>query len=309
MTESLQLCVQGERGVMVEFDEYQRQAALTDRIENDKDLIVPLLGLGGEAGSLLSEYKKHLRDGIAHSRFAATVAEELGDVLWYLAAIASRMNLNLDEIAMTNLAKAQDRWRGADDEQAGLRFEPILPDAAYPRQEQFPRVFSVRFEESVEGGRRRVRIVRDGSPVGDLLTDNAYEDDGYRYHDVFHLSYAAVLGWSPILRKLMGCKRRSNTVVDEVEDGGRAQVIEEAVSAYVYQYASQHAFLEGVGVLDYALLRTLKELTGGLEVGRCTFREWEEAILAGFKVWRGLVRQRSGTVVCDLRARSITLID
>ncbi|WP_372511654.1 hypothetical protein [Carbonactinospora thermoautotrophica] len=36
----------------------------------------------------------------------------------------------------------------------------------------------------------------DGQPVGDSLSDKAYEDIGYRWHDVFHLSYAACLGWS-----------------------------------------------------------------------------------------------------------------
>jgi len=43
-----------------------------------------LLGLAGEAGTLLSEYKKHLRDGDAHQLHKERVAEELGDLLWYL---------------------------------------------------------------------------------------------------------------------------------------------------------------------------------------------------------------------------------
>lgn len=297
------------KGAQEELDEYQRQAALTDRIATENGLIVPLLGLGGEAGSLLTEYKKHLRDGAAYSRFEAMVAEELGDVLWYVATIASRMNLDLGDIALNNLAKTRDRWGEDDRAQLGLGLQAVLLDEAYPQHEQFPRRFSIRFDEVVEDGRRRVRISSNDVQLGDPLTDNSYDDDGYRFHDVFHLAYAAVLGWSPVIRKLMERKRRSNAVVKEVEDGGRAQVIEEAVSAYVYQYARDHADLEGITALDYDLLRTLKELTRGLEVSRCTFRDWERAVFAGFAAWRQLVRRRGGVVLCDLRDRSIKLLE
>jgi NTP pyrophosphatase (non-canonical NTP hydrolase) len=293
----------------VDFDEYQRRAAMTDHSRNGEDLIVPLLGLGGEAGSLLTEYKKLLRDGPSHSRFSSILAEELGDVLWYVSTIASRMNLDLAEIAMMNMAKIRERWGVDDDGQIELRLDRLLPDESFPPHEQLPRRFSVRFEEVAEAGRHRVRIYSQDVSIGDRLTDNAYDDDGYRYHDVFHLAYATVLGWSPVLRKLMDRKRHSNTVVDEVEDGGRAQVIEEAVSAYVYQYAVAHAKLEGITMLDYSLLRTVKDLTKGLEVGRSTFRDWERAIIAGFQVWRGLVRKRNGIVVCDLSSGSITLAE
>lgn len=291
----------------MEFEEYQRLAAQTDCISDDQGLMISLLGLGGEAGSLLTEYKKFLRDREAHAQFSAVVAEELGDILWYVATIASRMQLDLAEIAMMNIAKTQDRWGTDALGQMGLGLDPVLPDESFPLHEQLPRKFSVRFVENTDAGRNRVKLYLGDEPLGDRLTDNAYDDDGYRYHDVFHLAYAAILGWSPILRKLMNCKRRSNAVVDEVEDGGRAQVIEEAVSAYAYQYAHNHANLESVKTLDYSFLRTLKELTRGLEVSRCSFRDWEQAILAGFQVWRELVRRRSGTVSCDLKARSIAL--
>lgn len=292
----------------MDFEEYQRLAARTDRVDKATDVIVPLLGLGGEAGSLLTEYKKLLRDGAAHAKFPAILAEELGDILWYVSTIASRMHLDLAEIAMMNLAKIQDRWGVDDDAQLGLGLDNVLPDESFPVHEQLPRSFSVRFEEVTEEGRHRIRIYWDDDQIGDHLTDNAYDDDGYRYHDVFHLAYAAVLGWSPVMRRLMKRKRRSNTVVDEVEDGGRAQVIEEAVAAYVYQYGRNHADLANVSTVDYALLKTVKELTSGLEVSRRSIRDWERAILAGFDVWRWLVRRRSGVVRCDLKQRSIKLV-
>jgi hypothetical protein len=47
-----------------------------------------------------------------------------------------------------------------------------------------------------------------GHRLGDDLTDNARDDDGYRFHDVMHLANVANLGWSPVLRKMMGRRRR-----------------------------------------------------------------------------------------------------
>ena len=48
------------------------------------------------AGELVSEYKKFLRDGDAHTLFKDRFAEELGDVLWYLANLATKLGLRLD---------------------------------------------------------------------------------------------------------------------------------------------------------------------------------------------------------------------
>ena len=82
-------------------------------------------------------------------------------------------------------------------------------------------------------------ITIDGAPAGDELQDNAYVEDGYRFHDIFHVAHAAKLGWSPVLRgKLLNPKRKRSVdpIVDEVEDGGRAIVIDEAIVAYVWEY-------------------------------------------------------------------------
>jgi len=116
-------------------------------------------------------------------------------------------------------------------------------------------------EQSVAGP--RVRISMDGQQLGNELTDNAYEDDGYRFHDVFHFAYAAVLGWSPVARAIIRHKRKSDPKVDEVEDGGRAAVIEEAVVALAFDYAKTHSFLKDVRTLDYTLLTILNLCTHG----------------------------------------------
>jgi NTP pyrophosphatase (non-canonical NTP hydrolase) len=263
-------------------------------------MIVPLLGLAGEVGSLLTEYKKHLRDGTAYRIFREQIAEDLGDLLWYVASVASRFAFDLDEIARQNLEKTRERWPA----EGTRRFE--LYDDGFPEREQFPRQIRIKLVESRDGERAEVRCIWEGQQIGNVVTDNAYEDDGYRFHDVFHISYAVMLGWSPILRKLMDRKRRSSPDMDHIEDGGRATVIEELIAALVFNYARKHSYLDGVGSLDYHLLKTIRELVSGREVASRSLFEWEQAILAGYRVWRLVRANGGGAVIGDLPARTLT---
>jgi MazG C-terminal domain len=181
------------------------------------------------------------------------VSEELGDLLWFVANVASKFDLTLDGIAAANLAKVKARW-------AVERAEPLCFDATLPVGERLPRRFEVELVD-VEGEERQwVCVAINGVPFGGELTDNAYDPDGYRFHDVFHFAYAAVLGWSPITRALLRRKRKSRPLLDEVEDGGRAAVIEEGVAALAFDYARRHHMLAGVSVLDFQLLRTIKDM-------------------------------------------------
>src|SRR5437016_6179995 len=97
--------------VSMTFEEYQTKAAATDapEIAKNADLSIPLLGLAGETGSLLTLYKKWLRDGDAYQMVEDRLSEEMGDILWYLAAIARRRGLSLDSIARLNLEKTASR--------------------------------------------------------------------------------------------------------------------------------------------------------------------------------------------------------
>ncbi len=288
----------------MDFDSYQKEALRTDRVpvsdgsDDVLSLVVPMLGLAGETGQLLSEYKKHLRDGEAHRLFKERVSEELGDLLWYVANVASKFDLNLDEIAAANLAKVYARW-------ATKRAEPLCFDATLPEGERLPRRFEVELVDMDDEDCQRVRVSINGAPFGCELTDNAYDPDGYRFHDVFHFAYAAVLGWSPITRALLRRKRKSRPLLDEVEDGGRAAVIEEGVAALVFDYARRHHMLAGVNTLDFQLLRTIKDMTSHLEVSECTTGEWEQAILQGFEVWRAVLAARGGRIAVDLAQRRI----
>lgn len=267
----------------MELREYQLRAQSTDQvpIREGDGLVVPLLGMAGEVGSLL---------------------------LWYLANLASKFALDLDVIAQQNLQKTRDRWPPRDESVKQRPNAARLLDDEYPPAEQLPRRFVAEItEEIVPEGNARITLTVDGEPVGSELTDNAYEDDGYRFHDVLHLAHAALLGWSPVLRKLLARKRKSKREVDEVEDGGRAIVIDEAVVAFVFDYARKHNFLEGVETVDYHLLKTIRSLTSGLEVRVRSAHEWEECIVAGYRVWRAVRAQRGGTIVVDLSNRAIDL--
>ncbi len=289
----------------MEFKTYQAQAQQTDQVPGASDdeianaIIVPMLGLAGETGQLLSEYKKHLRDGAAHRLFKDRVAEELGDLLWYVSNVASKFGLDLDEVAESNLAKVRARWSTRSQLAFAL-------DAGHPETERLPRQMTVCLTEDPESGDRpKVRMTINGEAIGQPLGDNAYDSDGYRFHDVFHLAYAAILGWSPNLRAFLKRKRKSRPLLDEVEDGGRARILEEGVSALVFDYARVHSFLDGISEIDYRLLRTIRSMTSHLEIGHATAADWERAILDGFAVWRAVLANRGGEIFLDLDAQQI----
>jgi hypothetical protein len=283
------------------LDEYQREAAKTDKqaAEDDKEgLIVPLLGLAGETGSLLTLYKKWLRDGDAYQIIDTRIAEELGDILWYVATIARRSGIGLSDIGNANLAKVRTRWLK---EPSDIRFF----DDRVPVTERIPRQFVAEVRDLEEGQRRKTELLIDGTKVGDHLTDNAYADDGYRFHDIFHLSYAVVLGWSPVFRANLGRKRKSEPATDEVEDGGRAIAIEEGISALVFTYAQNHSFLDGVTVIDWSILRTCHDMAAHLEVSQRSLYDWEQAILRGYQVWRAIRENGGGFISCNLSSREL----
>lgn len=293
------------------FREYQLRAKTTDQYpevnwgddsppnEPQKQNIIPLLGLVGEVGELLSEYKKMLRDGSLHEQFTARVATELGDILWYVATVATKFNLDLDQIAKNNITKTEGRWH-----EPGKR-KPIY-DENLPTNQQLPRTFSYTFSHREVKGENRL-VLTDNKTKNDLgaaLKDNAYEDDGYRFHDIMHLAFAVHLGWSPVWRKLLVDQKqiikRTPAAVDDAEDGGRPQVIDEGLVHAAYVYADAHNFLEGVKAVDWHLLNHCKQMTAKLEVRSRSEWEWNKALIEGFKVWRKLRQHNGGIVEGDL---------
>ena len=87
------------------FDEYQEFARSTAIYPEDCKVTYPALGLCGEAGEVAEKVKKNIRDG----KFLDGVGLELGDVLWYISALADDLGVTLEEIAQANVDKLQSR--------------------------------------------------------------------------------------------------------------------------------------------------------------------------------------------------------
>ncbi|WP_447911433.1 MazG nucleotide pyrophosphohydrolase domain-containing protein [Brevundimonas bullata] len=326
----------------------------TDRGVEGRSLAFPLLGLFGETGSLLSALKKKQRDRASSAAYAEAVAEELGDVLWYLATIARRGGLSLNAIA-AHLYRKDEVWRNEDDgsltfdalqphlivrtaapilqfedtllelasevgamvaghqngtlvaggdalalqlarifrlllkasREAGLTMEgaaiknrhkilgrwpemkvyPDPADANADPDEQLPRLMVIDVFEKVVSGRPFVFQRCNMLFVGDRLTDNAHEKDDYRFHDVFHYAFVAVLGWSPVVRSLLRLKRKSDASLDETEDGARAILIEEGISTWVFGQAQTLDLFRDMkeGELPIELLKQIHQFVQGYE--------------------------------------------
>jgi NTP pyrophosphatase (non-canonical NTP hydrolase) len=97
----------------VELSDYQRRSRRTAEYPREAWLAYPALGLAGEAGEVAEHAKKAIRDdaGKVSGERRAAMAKELGDVLWYVAQLASELELDLDELAEGNLHKLLSRQR------------------------------------------------------------------------------------------------------------------------------------------------------------------------------------------------------
>lgn len=292
----------------MDFDYYQEAANGTDQFssnQEDSGLMIPLLGVAGETGTLLAEFKKKIRDGESYEGFRSKAEEELGDVLWYLSNIASRLNLSLSEIASKNLQKTNERWPVVGDD-GGLF--PLYDDEL-PTSEQLPRVMTIRLFEKQAGEQAQMQVHPDGELIGDSVTDNAYVDDGYRFHDVMHLANMAILGWSPVMRTLLKRKRKSQPKIDEVEDGARAAILEELVTAFIYSNAQERRYYEDIKHVDSEMLGTIKRIVAHLEVHSRRTGDWESAILQGYTAFRHLLKYRHGVFELNLRKRELLIIE
>lgn len=368
--------------------EYERHAEGTDKLDGLLD--TPLLGLVGEIGSLLSALKKRRRDTDAFFGYQNAVVEELGDVLWYISAVARRHGTSLAEVAARllektpsveasdvtfaeiassaiaspahtdealekallrlageagdlakrfieqaymrnvdglrgdliklmrpliaasiavdaslekaateNIAKIEDRWPTA------TAAYPALFDDGLHADEQLPRLIRMEVFEREVRGKIFAFQKCNGLLIGDRLTDNHMEPDDYRFHDVFHLAYTAILGWSPVTRALFRVKRKSFPKIDENEDGARAGLIEEGLTTWIFETAKQHQFFGNTPQLGFDLLKGVKAFVHGYEPQELPMWLWERAILQGYAVFRELRAHRRGVVIADMAAREV----
>lgn len=215
----------------------------------------------------------------------------------YLDAIHAA-ELTFSEVARSNLRKARGAFLEPEDaDLAHLDF-----DRDFGVEEQLPRSFRIRVNERGSG---RSYLQWNGVFIGDPLTDNIADRDGYRFHDVFHFAYAAILHWSPVMRALIKHKRKSNPQYDEEQDGGRAIVVEEGVSAWIFSRAKELRFFESQEKISLDVLKTVGEFVSGYEVEKCPLKLWERAILDGYAVFRQLKANQGGWIIGDREQRTI----
>lgn len=276
------------------FADLQRPAASLSGPTASEAVEHRLLALAGKVGHLLENWSS--------GRIAANrdvLSADLVEIFRALLVAADDAEVSLDEAARRNIAKTLGRWPDA------LDWGPLFDDD-YPPEEQLPRRLTMIFRERMVGGRPYVVQQLNGVNIGSRLTDNRLEPDDYRFHDVFHLAFAAVLGWSPTLRALLKLKRKSRPEIDENEDGARAGIIEEGISTWIFNHGVRNADFRNVDTLDYGLLKAVHELVRGYEVEARPLWQWERAILEGFRIFRELKAHRGGAVAIDLHRRDIT---
>lgn len=352
------------------LSEYQKQAFSTSKIEwaTAKGRQVAVLGVLGELGSLATVMKKEIRDGEAYSSAKDDVTEECGDVLWYLAAIATHYELDFGQIVdacsfsepvagenghlwslieavmhLNSIVAADNEFFAVDGEnlaeplaetahmvlhalkREGIELSDVLEenlrktkglfgevsgsasfrDGHCPEYERLPRAGNIEFIERPRGSQPEVLMRMNGLTIGDRLTDNSIDPDGYRFHDALHLGYVAVLGWSPVMRALLRLKRKSDPSLDEQQDGARAIIIEEAITQQIFNHARDHNLFENVDRLDYGLLKWIAKMVRGLEVDKSSAAEWQRAILEGYRAFRLLKERRGGFLTIDAASRTL----
>ncbi len=95
----------------MDISQYQNKSVKTAVYPEKYKIMYPALGLAGEAGEVANKVKKVFRDGTKHmpKDWKEDIASEIGDVMWYCAALASDLGFDLDTIATENLEKLASR--------------------------------------------------------------------------------------------------------------------------------------------------------------------------------------------------------
>jgi len=235
-----------EAGQCITFDELDNLAGLHRvRLLGQREAL--LRELAASCGALL---------GVSQATYKTwppnLVAETLGSLMANLAQVSCCFDVGLAGVARENLTKIHDRWPGENP-----TYSRLFDDTDCEPHERLPRQFEIEFTPRKVGSRVVVVQRLSGVNIGDPLTDNSNVPDGYSYHDVFHLSYVAHLGWSPVIRALLKLKRKSRPQIDENEDGARAVIIEEGIATWIFNHAKERGdYFEGVpnGRLEFGLL-------------------------------------------------------
>ena len=205
--------------------------------------------------------------------------------------------IDFGEVVRRNIEKVRGRFLGTE-----INKLPIY-DKGFDEEESLPENFEIKITQRKNG---KTYLQWHDVFIGDPLTDNIHDEDGYRFHDVFHMANAAILHWSPTFRALIKHKRKSSEKHDEVEDGGRAIVIEEGLTAWIFSSAKRLEYFDGTDKISFNMLKTIQQFVRGYEIENCPLNQWEKAILEGYKVFRQVRDNNGGVIVGNIKERTIT---
>jgi len=235
-----------------------------------------LLNLGSSASGLLVLREDRQLAPMLLQAFTQTYLEALEAV-----------NITLAQVIKSNLLKVRGRFLDPD-----LSTLPDF-DSSFHEDERLPESFEIVIRQRSNG---QTCLQWNGVFIGDPLSDNIGDPDGYRFHDVFHFAHAAMLQWSPTFRALIKHKRKSVPAIDEAQDSGRAIVVEEGLTAWLFARAKDLNFFEGQTGVSFDLLKTVHHFVRGYEVEACPLKLWEMTILQGYSVFR-MVRDHNGGII------------
>ena len=276
-------------------DGYDKTIAASDLLDGPVSHVSSVSTLPALEKTLL-----HLGEAAAALLGVSSADEQTHDLLCtfsdrYLQALQAA-RVSFAKIVHMNIEKACGRFLDPN--------PSLLPtfDSNFLDEERLPLHFEIKFTQRKSG---RSYLQWNGVFIGDPLTDNIVDVDGYRFHDVFHLAHAAILHWSPTFRALIKQKRKSDPKVDEAQDGGRAIVIEEGLTAWIFSRAKRLNYFDGQDSISFGLLKTVQQFVQGYEVEDCPLKLWERVILDGYEVFRQVRDNNGGIVIGDREARTI----
>ncbi len=259
--------------------------AVAHRLSVTPELDPTLLKLGEAAAALLSLTQDTLNAKEMLRSFADS----------YLKGLQAA-KMTFAQAAEYNVAKTLGRFMEPN------RADLPTFDMDYEEEERIPPYFEIVITQRKSG---KTYLQWNGVFIGAPLTDNILDEDGYRFHDVFHFAHACVLHWSPTFRALIQQKRKSNPKVDEAQDGGRAIVVEEGLTAWIFSGAKKLGFFENQKSISFDMLKTIQQFVSGYEVEACPLKLWEDAILQGYEVFRQVLANNGGTVIGDRENRRV----
>ena len=105
------------------INEYQKLAMTTLNKEmSKKDMLINgVMGLCGESGEAIDIVKKHLAQG--HELDREKLIKELGDIAWYLAEMATVLDIELEEVLERNIEKLKKRYPEGFDKEKSINRE------------------------------------------------------------------------------------------------------------------------------------------------------------------------------------------